>query len=349
MATNGTNGQQSYIYLGLAGETGRGRVVQSGLYRMAGAGGEWEPLQQGLPEAPAVRALAVHPLNPGIVYAGTQSGPYRSDDHGEHWEKVNIADHGLPVWSFLFHPFDPSTMFIGYENCGIYRSDDGGDRWTRLPVSVRFPDITTAPGSNPAKRVLMLDASVNEPDYLYAAIEVGGTIRSTDVGEHWENLSEGQYLNDDAVDMHGVLASRWRPGTVFGIGRAGMFHSADGGDHRRHVKLDPMNPKGQIYCRDIREVPGNPRKLFVAAGANFQSDAGALLYSGDGGDTWSRVDMGVQPPHTLFKLAFDERQPAQMSCASNGGEVYNSQDGGETWTTLPSPPGGTQIYSLARG
>ena len=99
--------QRSWIYLGLAGETGRGRVVQSGLYRMADGGDEWEALHRGLPEAPAVRALAVHPLHPEIVYAGTQSGPYRSDDRGEHWEKINIPDHGLPVWSFLFHPYDP--------------------------------------------------------------------------------------------------------------------------------------------------------------------------------------------------------------------------------------------------
>ena len=100
------------------------------------------------------------PLHPEIVYAGTQSGPYRSNDRGEHWEKVDIADHGLPVWSILFHPHDPDVMFIGYENCEIYRSDDAGEHWTRLPVSVRFPEITTAPGANPAKRVLMLDASV---------------------------------------------------------------------------------------------------------------------------------------------------------------------------------------------
>ena len=116
----------------------------------------------------------------------------------------------------------------------------------------------------------MLDASASEPDHLYGAIEVGGTIRSTDGGEHWENLSHGQYVNDDMVDMHGVLASRWRPGTVFGIARAGMFRSADGGDHWQHVPLEPLNAKGQIYCRDIREVPGNPRHLWVAAGAGFQ-------------------------------------------------------------------------------
>jgi len=242
------------------------------------------------------------------------------------------------------------VMFIGYENCEIYRSDDAGEHWARLPVSVRFPEITTAPGANPAKRVLMMDASAAEPELLYAAIEVGGTLRSTDSGEHWENLSHGQYVNDDTVDMHGVLASRWRPNSVYAIGRAGMFHSADGGDHWRTVPLEPLNAKGQIYCRDIREVPGNPRKLWVAAGGGFQSDIGVLLKSSDGGDSWTRVDMvGLQPAHTMFALAFDERRPAHMSCATNGGEVYGSRDGGETWTTHPRPPGGTQVYALARG
>src|SRR5712664_896980 len=225
MATDDLNNQSSYLYLGLAGETGRGRVVQSGLFRLTDGSDEWQVLQRGLPDAPAVRALAVHPLKPEIVYAGTQSGPYRSADHGEHWEKVELPDHGLPVWSLLFHPHDPDVILVGYENCEIYRSDDAGERWARLPVSVRFPEITTAPGANPAKRVLMLDASASEPELLYGA-----------------------------VDMHGVLASRWRPGTVYGIGRAGMFHSPDGGDHWRHVPLEPLNPKGQIYCRDIREV-----------------------------------------------------------------------------------------------
>ena len=75
MATESANNQRSYVYLGLAGETGRGRVVQCGLFRMSDGSDEWELLEQGLPEAPAVRALAVHPEKPEIVYAGTQSGP----------------------------------------------------------------------------------------------------------------------------------------------------------------------------------------------------------------------------------------------------------------------------------
>jgi photosystem II stability/assembly factor-like uncharacterized protein len=339
----------SHLYLGLAGETGRGRIVHAGLFRMADGSGEWERRERGLPDMPAVRALAVHPMNPEVLYAGTQSGAYRSADRGAHWERVATPDRGLPVWSILFHPHDPNVILVGCENCEIYRSDDGGERWTRLPVSVRFPEVTIAPGANPAKRVLKMDASAREPEVIYGAVEVGGTIRSRDGGEHWENLSHGQYLNDDSVDMHGVLASRWRPGNVYAIARAGMFHSADGGDHWRPVALQPLNPKGHIYCRDIKEVPGNPRHVWVAAGGGFQSDVGVLLHSRDGGDSWARVDIGAPVPHTMFCLAFDEQRPTRVSCATNGGEVYDSRDGGETWSLLAAPPGGTQVYALARG
>jgi hypothetical protein len=38
-----------------------------------------------------------------------------------------------------------------------------------------------------------------------------------------------------------------------------------------------------------------------------------------------------------------------MACATNGGEVYSSYDGGENWVARKPPPGGTQIYALARG
>src|SRR5438046_10707425 len=92
MATKSAANQTSYIYLGLAGETGRGRVVHSGLFRMADGSGEWQAVERGLPETPAVRAIAVHPVKPEMVYAGTQSGAYRSDDRGKHWEKVRSEE-----------------------------------------------------------------------------------------------------------------------------------------------------------------------------------------------------------------------------------------------------------------
>jgi photosystem II stability/assembly factor-like uncharacterized protein len=240
-------------------------------------------------------------------------------------------------------------MYAGYENCEIYRSEDEGEHWQQLPVSVRFPEVTVAPGANPAKRILDLAGSAADPNEIYGAIEVGGIIRSLDGGEHWENLSHGQYLNDDTVDMHGVLISHWRPGTVYSVSRAGMFCSTDRGAHWQPVRLEPLNAKGQTYCRSIREVPGDPKTIWVAAGANFQSDMGVLFRSADGGLTWKRVDMGVQPKTTMFGIAFDKRHPRHMYAAASGGEVFASQDGGQTWSARPLPEEATQVYALACG
>ena len=337
----------SYVYVGLAGETAPGRPVKSGLYRKAASDEQWELLTRGLPEAPAIRAIATHPEDAAVLYVGTQAGVYRSTDHGERWERLEIKDHGLPVWSLLFDPRDADVLYAGYENCEIFRSADGGAHWQQLPVTVRFPEVSVAPGANPAKRILKLAANPANPDELYGAIEVGGIIRSLDGGEHWENMSHGQYVNDDTVDMHGVLVGRWRPGMLFAISRAGLFCSADRGEHWASARLEPLNHKGQTYCRDIREVPGDPKTIWVAGGADFASDLGALFRSKDGGASWSRVDMGVKPRSTLFALAFDARQPRHMYAAASGGEVFASADGGQSWAEHHLPEGATQVYSMA--
>jgi photosystem II stability/assembly factor-like uncharacterized protein len=342
-----TTSHTPYVYVGLAGETAPGRRINSGLYRMAVGDDRWELLTRGLREAPAVRAIATHPERAGTVYVGTQHGPYRSADHGEHWERLDVADHGAPVWSLAFDPRDADVLYAGYENCEIYRSDDGGERWRELPVTVRFPEVTVGRGANPAKRVLGLAVNPAEPDEIYGAVEVGGVIRSLDGGEHWENMSHGQYVNDDTVDMHGVLVARWRPGTVFAISRAGLFSSTDRGEHWMSAGLEPLNAKGQTYCRAIREVPGDPKTIWIAAGANFQSDVGALFRSTDGGGSWARVDMGVKPETTVFGLAFDPRHPRRMYCATTVGEVFASEDGGESWTARHLPEGATQVYAMA--
>jgi photosystem II stability/assembly factor-like uncharacterized protein len=147
--------------------------------------------------------------------------------------------------------------------------------------------------------------------------------------------------------MHGVLIARWRPGTIFAIARAGLFSSTDRGEHWSSARLEPLNTKGQTYCRGIREVPGDPKTIWVAAGANFQSDVGALFKSGDGGASWARVDMGVKPETTVFALAFDPRQPRRMYCATTVGEVFASEDGGTSWTARHLPEGATQVYAMA--
>ena len=320
----------SHVYVGLAGETAPGRPVNSGLYRMAAGDHRWELVTRGLPEAPTIRAIATHPEHAEIVFVGTQDGPYRSTDHGEHWERLDIADHGLPVWSLVFDPRDARILYAGYENCEIFRSEDGGEHWQQLPVSVRFPEVTVAAGANPAKRVLRLAVNPANPDEVYGAIES-------------PNGELGFYIVSDGSGV--AYRARTRP--VLAIGRAGLFRSTDQGAHWASARLEPLNPKGHTYCRDIREVPGDPKTIWVAAGANFQSDVGVLFRSTDGGVSWTRVDMGVKPRSTMFALAFAEQQPRRMYCATTGGEVFASEDGGQSWAERPLPDGATQVYAMA--
>ena len=349
MTTTSSGRQKGYVFAGIAGETAPGFVIKSGLYRLGDGDDDWESLTKGLPEAPAIRAIAIHPKKPEVVYVGTQEGPYRSSDHGDHWEKVEIPDHGLPVWSLLFHPGDPRTMYAGYESCEIYSSKDEGESWRQLPVGVRFPEVTMAPGANPAKRVLMMSASIADPGVLYGALEVGGVIRSLDGGRHWENLSHGLYLDEEPVDTHGVVASNWRPGVVFSITGVGLFRSIDHGEHWLHIPLEPLDETGHLYTRAIREVPGDPKTIWAGAGADFDSDVGGLYRSTDGGMEWERVNMGLRPASPVFCIAFNERHPTHMCCAAFGGEVFVSDDSGESWNARPLPDGVSQVYALASG
>ena len=109
-----TANSQSYVYIGLAGETVPGREVRTGLYRSLAGESSWESIATGLPSEPQVRALAVHPKQPNVVLAGTQDGVYRSDDHGGHWERLSAPKPGLAVWSLQLHPRDPDVIFAGY-------------------------------------------------------------------------------------------------------------------------------------------------------------------------------------------------------------------------------------------
>ena len=60
-------------------------------------------------------------------------GPYRSTDHGEHWEKLDVPDHGLPVWSLAIDPHEANVLYAGYENCDAVRAAGAAPNHTQDP------------------------------------------------------------------------------------------------------------------------------------------------------------------------------------------------------------------------
>jgi hypothetical protein len=331
---------RTYVYVGLAGEGEN--IGEGGLYRRAEGDDQWQDISKGLPENPQVRALLAHPENPAIIYAGTQQGPYRSDDRGEHWEALD-APRG-DVWSLAFHPQNPDVIYAGYEPCGVSRSEDGGERWQKMDTSrVVFPHITTYMPPL-GKRVIGLAADPSNPRDMYGAIEVGGLIASRDGGESWEQILDGPYVRNNTLDLHGVQVSASAPGTVFIITQVAMFRSRDRGHYWEHIQVEEMFPGGS-YCRGLLVAPDDPRTMYLAAGAGGGgaprgiTEAGALFRSRDTGETWERVDIGETPPRRMFQIAIDRQAPSNVYCCDYDGRVYSSHDGGNVWQKTSQVPG----------
>jgi len=110
----------TYVYAGAADWGGKDPAkCNRGLYRLATDTGTWTALDRGLPNQVEVRCLTMHPTQPGVVFAGTQAGPYRSTDAGNTWERMNFPGDEPVVWSFEIHPADARVMYAGTQDMAV--------------------------------------------------------------------------------------------------------------------------------------------------------------------------------------------------------------------------------------
>src|SRR5262249_62428609 len=82
--------------------------------------------------AKAPCALAVHPSDARIMYCGADSGVYRSEDSGEHWERLDSPMNEIPIWGLAIDPVDPNIIFSGTRPAALFRSTDGRQHWGKL-------------------------------------------------------------------------------------------------------------------------------------------------------------------------------------------------------------------------
>jgi photosystem II stability/assembly factor-like uncharacterized protein len=313
-----------------------------GLFRKAPGRDDWEELTNGLPPSPQVRAIAVHPLQPDVIFAGTQEGLYRSGSKGNHWRPMNLPLAGSVIWSVLFRPHAPSTMYLGTAPAQIYRTRDAGDTWEPLAVALG-PDVVTM--SFPT-RVIALAADPNNPAEMYAGLEVGGVVRSLDEGDTWEPINRGLAEGgEDRLDIHGVQVSPAQPGTVYISTREGMFRGPNRGE--RWEPMDIRSYSSIFYTRYLLLPPAQHRTLYVSMGSSARGDVGSLLRSRDLGETWERIDRGVTPRSTMMVVAVNARRPSQVFCATRNGQVFGSLDDGATWKEYPLPGSVKDVYALA--
>jgi photosystem II stability/assembly factor-like uncharacterized protein len=348
----------AYVYAGAADWGGKDPAkCNRGLYRLESNTGTWTTLGGGLPENVEARCVTLHPHDPGVVYVGTQCGPYRSTDAGDTWERLNFPDDEPVVWSFEVHPADARVMYAGTQDMAIYRSDDSGGHWRRLTVPT--PAGLCVMGF--PTRVIRIAIDPANPDEVYVAIEVGGLVRSLDGGNtwtdcnaglldlasqpYWQNHHGSQRASEGMMDSHALAVSAARPGTVFLANRMGLFRSDDRGESWCDMAIGRFSEL--TYARDVKVFPHDARTLLGAFSIAAVSDAGSLYRSPDLGESWTRFDHGVRIESTLMIIAASALSADRVYCAARRGQVFGTTDGGTNWQTYPLPSGVEGVYALA--
>lgn len=345
------------IFAGAGHGVTNGKQFQGGLFRTSRGDGQWQALSRGLPENVEARALAVHPRESDVIYAGTQDGPYRSIDGGERWERLGFPERGAVVWSLAFHPTQPQVMYAGLAPVGLYRSEDGGDTWKKLP-GAKSPEH--CPMGFPT-RLVRIAVDVGRPDDVYAALEVSGVIRSADGGETWTDLSapliklaDEPHLksrigtdndSEGMLDSHALAVSGASSGTVFLAVRMGVFRSDDRGASWRDIEIGRFSPL--VYCRDVIVSPHDARVMYACLSPASRSTDGSLYRSDDVGRTWRRFDHGVKANATMMAVALHPNDPARVYCISRCGQVFGTEDEGASWREYPLPEGVQDVYTVA--
>ena len=101
------------------------------------------------------------------------------------------------------------------------------------------------------------------------------------------------------------------------------------------------------YARDVQIAPYNPQVMFACLSPAARSRDGSLYRSQDLGQTWQRLDHGVQANSTMMSVAPHPQDPDQVYCATRGGQVFGTQDGGTTWHEYPLPRNIQDVYAVA--
>lgn len=152
-----------------------------------------------------IRAIAIHPVTPTLIYAGVgfdgggapvlqEGGLYRSHNAGASWERVTVSLPISRVNTISIAPTTPYTLYLATgriehhleQGNGIFRSTDDGQTWTA--VNAGLPDLNMRTVLiNPHNPLELLSAPWLQSDYAGGL----GVYRSSDGGVTWNAANTG--------------------------------------------------------------------------------------------------------------------------------------------------------------
>jgi photosystem II stability/assembly factor-like uncharacterized protein len=306
-------------------------TIGQGVFRSLDGGESFWRAAEGMFVECHVRALAVHPDNPRILYLGSEQGLFRSADGGDLWTRVESPLDSLQIWSILIRPGAAETIVAGTCPSRLFRSTDTGRTWSEPAVAIRSecPRIMHT-------RVTSIAADPGSAGTIWAGVEIDGLYRSRDGGQSWRQLGQGL----SSLDIHALALA---PAGLLAATNNDLNLSRDGGESWQPMQIGQRLPWS--YCRSLAQVAGRPEHVLLGVGNGPPGSEGAIARSTDGGSTWQLADMPNRANSTIWNFAVHPADPALIYASSVSGQLYRSTNGGASWGKLKREFG--EIRALA--
>ena len=329
-------------------------TVGQGIYHSPDSGESWTHIRDPLWLESQVRPITLDPNDPSTIYAGDDTGVFRTRDGGANWQRLNFPskltrDHEkaagpvpgygpepimstLHVWSIAVDPRDANTIYVGTRPSYVYRTRDGGDTWEQLPVDLpKECKFGTT-------RVLTMLVDPTDSDTVWVGVEIGGVFQTRDGGRSWRRVN---LVNQDAdgldpepnLDVHSIISNGAEDHTIIISTVDQVFATKDRGDSFYRVVGSKDFPIP--YCRCLAVKLDDPNVWFLGNGDSAVGTVGLIQRSIDGGKSWNPCPLPVEQTNSnFFMFATNPTDPNLILASTLFGEVYRSDDAGGSWKKL---------------
>jgi hypothetical protein len=164
-------------------------TASAGVWKSTNGGDTWTPKTDDKFSL-AIGALAIDPVSPNIIYAGTGEyvpgsdygvyygrGLLRSTDFGETWTEIGIVDFDLAEFArIIVNPSNSANLFVAASN-GAWESTNSGTSWTQLTANGCTDLVLVQNPAEPGTRRLI------------AGFAFMGVFQGVDTGTGWGSFS----------------------------------------------------------------------------------------------------------------------------------------------------------------
>lgn len=272
--------------------------------------GRWTSL--GL-ENESVGAIAVHPCNPGIIYAGTQFNfsagvqgkLFKTADCGQNWDTLAV---GGSYRTIQLSPGNPDVVYAAYG--GILKSTNAGQSWQRVDKGISLDAETSIPS---------LAINPKNACELYAGTGgfFGGDLyKSTDAGASWQRVFD--------LEVTAIAIDPLDPANVYVGSNGGVLRSTDGGERWKPTGLNT----GSLV--DILKIADDSRRMY--AGIRFEGFFFVRLDTYL--NTWGQITENVEGDDFSTKTLVISPQKNSVMYVTIKQLAYQSEDSGKNWRKL---------------